>query len=98
LVISPPFPYTTLFRSGIRALILTPTRELSLQISENFNAYGKFLPLKSLCIFGGVPQSKQVSALKQNVDILIATPGRLLDLMQQGGRKSTRLNSSHVKI
>src|SRR5690606_6291158 len=84
LVISPPFPYTTLFRSGIRAIILTPTRELSLQISENFNAYGKRLPLKSLCIFGGVPQGKQVSALQQNVDILIATPGRLLDLMQQG--------------
>lgn len=69
---------------GIRALILTPTRELSLQISENFGAYGKYLPLNPLCIFGGVPQGKQVLALKKKVDILIATPGRLLDLIQQG--------------
>lgn len=70
--------------SGIRALVVTPTRELALQIEENCVAYAKYLRIKSLSIFGGVPQGKQVAALKQNVDILIATPGRLLDLMQQG--------------
>lgn len=68
----------------VRALILTPTRELAIQISENFEMYGKFLPLKHLAVFGGVPQGKQVTALNKGVDILIATPGRLLDLMQQG--------------
>lgn len=67
-----------------RALILTPTRELAIQISDNFEMYGKFLPLKHLAIFGGVPQGKQITALNKGVDILIATPGRLLDLMQQG--------------
>lgn len=70
--------------NGIRALVVTPTRELALQIEENCTAYAKYLRIKSLAIFGGVPQGKQVAALKQNVDILIATPGRLLDLMQQG--------------
>lgn len=68
----------------VRALILTPTRELALQISDNFEMYGKFLPLKHLAVFGGVPQGKQVTALNKGVDILIATPGRLLDLIQQG--------------
>ncbi|HLV52122.1 MAG TPA: DEAD/DEAH box helicase, partial [Flavobacterium sp.] len=68
----------------VRALILTPTRELAIQISENFEMYGKFLPLKHLAVFGGVPQGKQVTALNKGVDILIATPGRLLDLIQQG--------------
>lgn len=71
-------------KSGIRALVLTPTRELAIQISENFEAYGKYLPVKHLAIFGGVPQGKQVAALQKGIDILIATPGRLLDLMQQG--------------
>lgn len=67
----------------IKALILTPTRELALQIEENCSAYAKYLPSKCLSIFGGVPQGKQVAALKRGVDVLVATPGRLLDLMQQ---------------
>lgn len=67
----------------IRTLVLTPTRELALQIEENFNAYAKYLGTKSLAIFGGVPQGRQVAALKQDVEVLIATPGRLMDLMQQ---------------
>lgn len=67
----------------IHTLVLTPTRELALQIEENFNAYAKYLPSKSLAIFGGVPQGRQVSALKKGISVLIATPGRLLDLMQQ---------------
>ncbi|RYD96621.1 MAG: DEAD/DEAH box helicase [Sphingobacteriales bacterium] len=71
-------------QSGIRALVLTPTRELALQIEENFNAYAKYLSTNSLAIFGGVPQGKQVMRLKKGVDVLIATPGRLMDLMQQG--------------
>ncbi|HTN47427.1 MAG TPA: DEAD/DEAH box helicase [Flavipsychrobacter sp.] len=71
-------------KKGIRALVLTPTRELALQVSENFKTYGKNLQLTQIAIFGGVPQGRQVSALQKGVDILIATPGRLLDLMQQG--------------
>lgn len=71
-------------RKSIRTLILTPTRELAIQIDENFKIYGKFLPLNHLAIFGGVPQGKQVTAIKKDVDILIATPGRLLDLINQG--------------
>lgn len=67
----------------IRALVLTPTRELALQIEENCNIYAKYLHTKSLAIYGGVPQGRQVEALKNGVDILIATPGRLMDLMQQ---------------
>ncbi len=68
----------------IRALILTPTRELALQIQESFEAYGKNLPLKSAVIFGGVGQQPQVDKLKAGVDILVATPGRLQDLYNQG--------------
>ncbi len=75
----------------IRALILTPTRELALQIQESFTSYGKYLPLRSAVIFGGVGQNPQVLALKQGVDILVATPGRLLDLMQQGFVKLSHL-------
>lgn len=71
-------------RKSIRTLILTPTRELAIQIDENFKIYGKFLPLNHLAIFGGVPQGKQITAIKKGVDILIATPGRLLDLINQG--------------
>lgn len=71
-------------QSCIRALVLTPTRELALQIEENFNAYAKYLPTKCLAIFGGVPQGNQVATLKKGVDVLVATPGRLIDLMQQG--------------
>ncbi len=67
-----------------RALILTPTRELAAQIGDNFATYGKHLKLRHLVIFGGVGQNPQVTALRQGVDILVATPGRLLDLKQQG--------------
>lgn len=67
----------------IKALVLTPTRELAIQIGESFATYGKHLHMKSLVIFGGVPQGSQVNALRNGVDILIATPGRLIDLMQQ---------------
>lgn len=68
----------------IKSLIVTPTRELAIQINESFLAYGKNLNLRSTVIFGGVNQNKQTNVLKQGVDILIATPGRLLDLMNQG--------------
>ncbi len=68
----------------IKCLILTPTRELAIQIGESFAAYGKNLSLKHTVIFGGVPQGAQVAALRGGAEILIATPGRLLDLMQQG--------------
>ncbi len=68
----------------IRALILTPTRELALQIQESFVAYGKNLPLRSAVIFGGVGQQPQVDKLRAGVDILVATPGRLQDLHDQG--------------
>ncbi len=78
-------------RPGIRALILTPTRELALQIEENFNAYAKYLQTKCLAIYGGVPQGRQVDALKRGVDVLVATPGRLLDLMQQGFADISRI-------
>ncbi|HXB40406.1 MAG TPA: DEAD/DEAH box helicase [Bacteroidia bacterium] len=71
-------------RRPIKALVLTPTRELAIQISESFAAYGKHVGLKHLVIFGGVPQGSQTNALRNGVDILIATPGRLLDLMNQG--------------
>lgn len=69
---------------SIKALILTPTRELAIQIEESFKAYGRNLALKHLVIFGGVGQKAQTDALQRGVDILVATPGRLLDLMNQG--------------
>ena len=78
---------------SIRALILTPTRELALQIEECFEAYGKHLPLRSAVIFGGVGQQPQVDKIKQGLDILVATPGRLLDLHGQG-----LLDLSHIEI
>jgi ATP-dependent RNA helicase RhlE len=68
---------------NIRALILVPTRELAIQVSESFQAYGRHLSLKHLAIFGGVSQVAQVSALRRGIDTLIATPGRLLDLINQ---------------
>ena len=71
-------------KGAIRALILTPTRELALQIGESFDAYGKYLKLRSIVIFGGVGQAPQVEVLKKGVDILIACPGRLNDLIGQG--------------
>jgi len=69
---------------NIKVLILTPTRELAIQIGESFAAYGRNLRIRHTVIFGGVPQGAQVQALHRGVDILIATPGRLLDLMNQG--------------
>ena len=69
---------------GISVLILTPTRELAIQIGESFEAYGRHTNITHTVIFGGVSQMHQVNALKRGVDILIATPGRLLDLMDQG--------------
>ena len=67
----------------IKALILTPTRELAIQIEESFAAYGRHLGLRQLVVFGGVSQVPQVQALRHGIDILIATPGRLLDLVDQ---------------
>jgi len=71
-------------RHQIRALIVTPTRELAIQISESFTVYGKFTGIKNTVIYGGVKQRAQTQALQHGVDVLIATPGRLLDLMNQG--------------
>ena len=70
--------------NGIRALVLTPTRELAAQVEESVRVYGKFLELTSTVIFGGVGMNPQISKVKKGVDILVATPGRLLDLLQQG--------------
>lgn len=78
---------------NIKVLILTPTRELAIQIGESFAAYGRNLPLRHTVIFGGVPQGAQVQALHKGVDILIATPGRLLDLIGQG-----YINIKHLSI
>jgi ATP-dependent RNA helicase RhlE len=69
---------------SIKALILTPTRELAAQIKESFINYGQNLGIKTVVIFGGVPQKSQTDAIKAGLDVLIATPGRLLDLMNQG--------------
>jgi ATP-dependent RNA helicase RhlE len=69
--------------SPIKALILTPTRELAIQIDESFAAYGRFTGIRHLVIFGGVPQQPQVDGLRRGTDILVATPGRLLDLSDQ---------------
>ena len=79
----------------IRALILTPTRELAIQIQESFNAYGRHLRLKNLVVFGGVNQNPQTDALKRGVDVLVATPGRLLDLISQG---YIRLNEIEIFV
>lgn len=68
----------------IKSLIVTPTRELAIQIEESFNAYGRYTSLKCTVIFGGVGQQPQVDTLRRGVDILVATPGRLLDLIGQG--------------
>lgn len=76
---------------GIKALILTPTRELAIQIGESLEAYGKLLRIRHTVIFGGVSQKPQTDALRAGVDILVATPGRLLDLMDQRYIKLDRL-------
>jgi ATP-dependent RNA helicase RhlE len=68
----------------IKALIVTPTRELAIQIAESFSTYGKYTGIENTVVFGGVTQGSQTDALRKGVDILVATPGRLLDLMDQG--------------
>ncbi|MFZ2988531.1 DEAD/DEAH box helicase, partial [Ideonella sp.] len=80
-------------RTAIRALILTPTRELAAQVEESVRVYGKYLPLTSMVMFGGVGMGPQIERLRKGVDILVATPGRLLDHHQQG-----TLDLSHVEI
>ena len=77
----------------IRALILTPTRELAIQIGDSLKAYGKHTGLKHTVIFGGVPQRPQTDALRAGIDILVATPGRLLDLMAQ-----KYINLNHLQL
>src|SRR6185295_18745908 len=74
-------------RKGARVLVLAPTRELALQIGDSFGAYGRHLGLSRAVVFGGVGQNPQVAALARGVDVLVATPGRLLDLMGQGHAK-----------
>ncbi len=79
----------------VRALILTPTRELAAQVYESVQTYSEFLHLRSAVIFGGVNQNPQVAALRQGVDVLVATPGRLLDLINQ---RLLNLNSVEVLV
>lgn len=71
-------------KKNIKALVLTPTRELAIQVDESIRTYGKFSNIKTTVVFGGVNQYSQVNSLKRGVDVLIATPGRLLDLVKQG--------------
>ncbi len=71
-------------KSGIKALIITPTRELAIQIEESFATYGKYTGIRHTIVYGGVLQVPQTRALKKGVDVLVATPGRLLDLISQG--------------
>ena len=80
-------------RIAIRALILTPTRELAAQVEESVRTYGKYLPITSMVMFGGVGMQPQIDRLRKGVDILVATPGRLLDHHQQG-----TLDLKHVEI
>jgi ATP-dependent RNA helicase RhlE len=82
-------------KPGIKALVLAPTRELALQISENFLLYGTNLSISHATIFGGVSQHSQVNALRNGVDVLVATPGRLLDLINQG---HVKLNNSEILV
>ncbi len=79
----------------IRCLVVTPTRELAVQIGQNFDEYGKYTNLTQLTIFGGVSQIPQVDALRKGIDVLIATPGRLLDLHKQG---FINLDSLHTLV
>jgi ATP-dependent RNA helicase RhlE len=82
-------------QGGIRALILTPTRELALQVEASLGTYGRYLPLKTAVVLGGVSQQSQVKALRRHPEILVATPGRLLDLMNQ---KQIRLDRVEVLV
>ncbi len=76
--------FSTTNRRSIRALVLTPTRELAAQVAESVRVYGKYLPFRTAVIFGGVSINTQIAKLRKGVDIVVATPGRLLDHMQQG--------------
>ncbi|MFK7925540.1 MAG: DEAD/DEAH box helicase [Bacteroidia bacterium] len=78
----------------IKALVVTPTRELAIQIGESFRKYGKYTGLRSTVIFGGVKQGEQVRAIKRGIDVLVATPGRLLDLINQGFIKLSNVEFS----
>jgi ATP-dependent RNA helicase RhlE len=80
---------------GIRALILAPTRELALQIDESFRTYGRYLPLRTAVLLGGVREDSQLKAIRRQPDILVATPGRLLDLAQ---RKLVKLNRVEMLV
>ncbi|WP_295856428.1 DEAD/DEAH box helicase [uncultured Xylophilus sp.] len=77
-------PKSKFGNKGVRALVLTPTRELAAQVEESVREYGKYLKLSSTVIFGGVGMNPQIDRIKRGVDVLVATPGRLLDLQQQG--------------
>lgn len=77
-------PYERGPRRDIRVLVLAPTRELASQINESFRAYGKKTSIRTATVFGGVPQGRQLHELRQGIDVLVACPGRLLDLMNQG--------------
>lgn len=77
---------------GIAGLVLTPTRELAIQVGENLTQYGKNLRIKSVLVYGGVSQVHQVKQIRQGADVLVATPGRLLDLIQQGVIKLSTLS------
>ena len=79
-----PAPKSKFGGKGVRALVLTPTRELAAQVEESVRQYGKYLDLNSTVVFGGVGMNPQIDRIKRGVDILVATPGRLLDLQQQG--------------
>ncbi len=82
-------------RAGCRVLVLSPTRELASQIAESFRVYGRNTGMRVALVFGGVPKSKQVRAMANGVDILVATPGRLLDLMQE---RSVNVSGSEILV
>ena len=88
-------PTLQLLQEGKQALVLTPTRELALQIDESFRAYGAKFPLRTAVILGGVSQQPQVEAIRKRPDVVVATPGRLLDLMRQ---KVIRLDQVQILI
>ena len=92
-LMAPANASASLTRHPVRALIITPTRELAAQVEESVRTYGKHLPLKSTLIYGGVNINPQIEALRRGVDILVATPGRLLDHVQQ-----KTVDLSHVEI
>ncbi len=81
------------FKPKIKVLVIAPTRELAIQIKDSFNVYGKYTGLRNTVVYGGVGQNPQVKKLQQGVHILVATPGRLLDLMRQG-----HIKLSHIEV